>query len=195
MTVGAPTAMWYGKRPLVLSTGQPHLQFTGGFMIKTFLTTAIVLTLASRAFPDCSSQPWAYASGSVTTICGPVGIGVDPVASSLHVEKDQDSQTNLVIQNTSQGTAALEYFRVAEDLNAKQLQVIHLNSGYFSLGVFVANTGYVDSLDSGGLGLGARSTTGKIFFYTGGYAATNQRMVIDKDGKVGIGAAVSTTAA
>ncbi|MFA6096177.1 MAG: tail fiber domain-containing protein [Candidatus Paceibacterota bacterium] len=118
---------------------------------------------------------------------GNVGIGVINPASLLYMQKDQNSGTYLTVRNATAGTAAYETFRLTEDDSNKALDIFHLNTSFTTNGILTANTSYIDSLDSGGLVLGSRNTAGVVKFFTGGLAATNERMRIDNAGNVGIG--------
>jgi len=119
---------------------------------------------------------------------GKVGIGTNSPVQLLHARKDQNSQTRLLVENLTAGTASL-----AEIIAETDSGGIFINA--FS-SVFSTTTGAVRSDgamlatfngSSGGLAIASRNSSGNMRFYTGGEDVGNERMIIESGGNVGIG--------
>jgi hypothetical protein len=111
-----------------------------------------------------------------------IGIGTTTPGGSLDVVKSQNAGTTIRLENSNLGGSSQAYFHINNNYANTYIGLTGANfttSGYFRPnGTFIANT-------KSGIDLAATDTTGNIKFWTGG---SNQRMIIDSDGEVGIGA-------
>ncbi len=115
-----------------------------------------------------------------------VGFGTVSPVDILEAEKNQDGVTNVISRNTDANTNAASYFRAVNDAGATGMAMGAMGTGSFTSGGFAPDTGVLiaEAALSGGLSIMTRADT-DIRFYTNGH--TNQRMVIDNAGNVGIG--------
>lgn len=119
---------------------------------------------------------------------GNVGIGTTNPSMFVHVEKSQDGNTQLMVNNPNAGTTVSSQLITS---NAGSIdsscRIITLGTGYTTAGAYVQDGGILATEEnlSGGLSILARHASGVIRFYTAGH--TNERMRIDANGNVGIG--------
>jgi hypothetical protein len=119
---------------------------------------------------------------------GLVGIGTSSPAYQLHIRKDQNAGTALMVQNNTSGSAAFAQLMI--NTPSDSLQVGVGSAAYTPSGgaeLFGQNTVWMIGSPAGGVNLVASNASGVIRFGTGGYAAGNERMKITSSGDVGIG--------
>ncbi|MFC1769165.1 hypothetical protein ACFLZX_05365, partial [Nanoarchaeota archaeon] len=112
---------------------------------------------------------------------GKVGIGNSNPQVMLHIDKDQNAETRIRINNTNSGANAGAFFESYNDLG--QSSIFGLGSST-KMGLPIFSNHSMILTDSAGITLGAADSSGHIIFATGG---TDERMRIESDGKVGIG--------
>jgi len=123
---------------------------------------------------------------------GNVGIGTTNPGALLDVEKNQDALTQILVGNTSTGTSGRSGIIFTQNGGSQGAGLGYANSS-FSLGAgyesirsnslyWASNTGA-----TGGLSFISAETNAPITFFTGGYAAANERVRITNAGNVGIG--------
>ena len=120
---------------------------------------------------------------------GNVGIGTTSPASTLHVKKDQNATTELIVENVDTGTAALAKLTIrnlAGGNDALSLGVF--GTGFTTTGGYLKDGAYLfaENALSGGLSIGARASA-DLRFYTAGQADANERMRITSGGNILIG--------
>lgn len=117
------------------------------------------------------------------TSSGSVGIGTTTPAHMLHVRKDQNSETKILVQNLSSGASAQTDVRVTNDAGALGQLGIY-SSNHSTYGALGANDAHVYTSTNLVLMTDASSTA--IKFATGGNA---EKVRIESNGNVGIGTA------
>jgi uncharacterized coiled-coil protein SlyX len=98
------------------------------------------------------------------------------------------------VENLGTSTGAAAALEVKNDLGARGL-FIHGSSGVnaATFAAFANRAALItDATEGLGIGIAARQVGGDIRFYTGGVADTNERMIIDSTGRVGIGTSTPT---
>jgi hypothetical protein len=119
---------------------------------------------------------------------GNVGIGTTSPGEVLHVRKDQNAETHVLVENATAGNAAYQDFKAKNDLG---------HSAQF--GLYSSTTSTVGALGSGNafsyttspaMVVMANNPSGVIKFATGGLS---ERMRIDASGNVGIGISTPST--
>ncbi|MEI6287992.1 MAG: hypothetical protein WCP18_00190 [bacterium] len=121
---------------------------------------------------------------------GYVGIGTTSPAGNLHVSKNQNDLTTLIVDNQNSGTVAGSRFELRNGATeADATKLLTMGTGFTTNGAYKQDGSLLESGAnlSGGLSLLARGASADMRFYTGGYADANQRMTILSTGNVGIG--------
>ncbi len=133
-------------------------------------------------------------------VFNPLGnnVGVATTSPSVQFEVGNSAATQIAsaVANSSNGTSAYAELQARNGPgNANAMRLIATGTGFTTAGAFVQNAGVVNAGSnlSGGLSIAAASSGGAIRFYTGGIGASNQQMVINSTGKVGIGNTSPTT--
>lgn len=117
-----------------------------------------------------------------------IGLGTTPT-EHLHLRKDQDDDTTILVENRSTGVSATTDVRLSES-STKVLLTRYVNSG--AAGGFlttIPNSGVlVTGLDSsGGLLIGTQGILAPVRFFAGGVALGDEKMRILANGRIGIG--------
>jgi hypothetical protein len=129
-------------------------------------------------------RPGAPTSSIDINASGFVGVGTASPTQQLHVLKGQNTNTIVLVANTTSGTAAQSDFRAQNDTgNLGQLGIY--SSGTTAYGALAAGDVHVYANTT--LDLMADSAGGVMKFATGG---NTERMRILANGRVGIGTAV-----
>ena len=119
---------------------------------------------------------------------GNVGIGTDSPSQKLEIQKDQNAETAILIQNDNDDTASKSCLEL--DAGAEEGDLCLFSASYTTSNQYVAQSLLLESsnLASGGLGL---STLGNkpINLWTNG---VRRMTILGTDGKVGIGTASPT---
>ncbi len=187
-------------------TASNYLPLTGGTITGDLTigdASTDTLTLDASIWTSASPTTWALNSSSVASLnidsntfvidasYDRIGIGTAAPAEELHVVKAQNANTFIQVGNTTNGTAASVGGRlVAADATGlffvapSNYSAVPIASDRFNL---VASSATLGDSDASGLNLVAAKSDADIKFYTGGFTATEERMVIDSSGNVGIG--------
>ncbi|MFA6198730.1 MAG: tail fiber domain-containing protein [Patescibacteria group bacterium] len=115
---------------------------------------------------------------------GNVGIGTTSPSQLLHIEKNQNATTELLVKNSTNGTGGRTVLFLEGD-NSKLAFLERVSPSYTTVPAW-AGSGVMGSSD-GPWWISAYGATGDIRFQTGGIATSNERMRIDSTGNVGIG--------
>ena len=126
------------------------------------------------------------------TSAGSVGIGEATPSHLLHIRKDQNAKTSLLVDNRNGGTGASASIFLGSNHTTEQMDIRAFGSGFTTSGADRAGGGLVRNSQSGGLSIVASNAAGETRFYTAGSADGNERMRIKSDGDVGIGTANPT---
>ena len=118
---------------------------------------------------------------------GNVGIGDSTPSHLLHIRKDQNAKTSLLIDNRNGGTGASASIFLGSNHTTEQMDIRAFGSAFSTSGADRAGGGLVRNSQSGGLSIVASNAAGETRFYTAGSADGNERMRITSGGKVGIG--------
>ena len=118
---------------------------------------------------------------------GNVGIGDSTPSHLLHIRKDQNAKTSLLIDNRNGGTGASASIFLGSNHTTEQMDIRAFGSAFTTSGADRAGGGLVRNSQSGGLSIVASNAAGETRFYTAGSADGNERMRITSGGKVGIG--------
>jgi len=127
------------------------------------------------------------------TANGNIGIGTTTPGANLHIKKDGNQHTTLLVENDQSGSAATSTIYVTSGNSGGAIS-------YYSPGYSEAGRSHfadrvsvnADSL-TGGLNLMATANGGDIQFFTGGDQVINERMRVNSAGNVGIGTTTPTT--
>jgi len=133
------------------------------------------------------TSQWITSGSSVYYNTGNVGIGATSPAQLLHVQKDQDLDTNILVENDTAGTSAQADLRVKNNSGALGQLGIY-SSAHSAYGALAAGDVHVYSTTN--LDLMVDNGSGVIKFATGGNA---EKVRIDASGNVGIGTSSPTT--
>ena len=174
----------------VTATGN-GVSLPGGGSV-TGVTAGAVTVAASGTNQNVTITP----SGTgYTVLNGHVGIGATSTTRQLVVSNaDTAGNEQIIAINTSNNPSASAQI-TCENNNPNDMYfgIINTNAAVNG-GAFDANFGYfATSPGTSGMGIAARSSTGVIRFYTGGSAAANQRMTIDKNGVIAMKATTVST--
>jgi hypothetical protein len=124
------------------------------------------------------------------TSAGNVGIGTTAPSTLLHIHKDQNTDTELRVQNSSDTSSATATI----NLVGSQGSTLVLRSNASTSAAPDASRALIKSTSNVfGINLKAESTVGTLQFYTGGGAAANERLRITAAGNVGIGTTSPTS--
>lgn len=134
----------------------------------------------------------ATPASQILSTPGNFGVGVTAPDEKLHILKNQNSGTLLVVENATNDTAASVggSMRAADATGVffaapSNHTSVPIAAGRFSI---VASSAALGDLDTAGLNLIAATAAADIQFYTGGVATSNERMRITNTG-IGIGVA------
>ena len=121
---------------------------------------------------------------------GNVGIGATTPSTLLHIHKDQNTDTELRVQNSSDLSSATATI----NLVGSQGPTLVLQANSTTVAAPDATRALIKATTNVfGINLKAESTVGTLQFYTGGGAAANERLRITAAGNVGIGTSTPTT--
>ena len=120
-----------------------------------------------------------------------IGGGTLLTGSPFNVSGSVNSYLQANIQNRSSGTSASSDWVATADTGNDTINYVNMgiNSSAYADPAFTI-TGALDSYlysNGGHLAIGAQTANKSIKFFTGGTLAANERMVIDTNGRVGIG--------
>jgi hypothetical protein len=173
------------------------------------VTGATYLATAGGVVGIGTTSPWGLLSVNPDNIAGPafvigsstatkfivtnggyVGIGTTGPSFPLHIYKSENDYTQGYIQNPGTGATSASSWRAGEDTNTKQFFFQYQNASYnggVGLEALQPNGGSIGLHTGGTGGLSIIAAGGVMRFYTGGFAAANERVRIDSSGNVGIG--------
>ena len=125
-----------------------------------------------------------------TALKGNVGIGTTAPSTLLHLHKDQNTDTELRVQNSSDLSSATATI----NLVGSQGSTLVLQANPTTVAAPDATRALIKSTANVfGINLKAESTVGTLQFYTGGGAAANERLRITAAGNLGIGTTSPTS--
>lgn len=125
-----------------------------------------------------------------TGLLGRVGIGTIPSGQVyFHLKNDVNNVTDAIYENQDTGTAAQVRFQLRNGSTALDgLTIGVLGTGFTTNGGFIQDSAYLSAESNlAGMSFIARSATGILRFYTGGFATANERMHISSAGFIGMG--------
>ena len=121
-----------------------------------------------------------------------LGIGNSAPTQALDITKSATGAVMMTVKNAAAGSG--NYGCVSVNSDSVSLSLNALSSTFTTTGLNIQSSAGVGSNGTGGLTLSAYNTSGVMRFYTGGSAQTNQRMMIDASGNVGIGSNITPSA-
>lgn len=128
---------------------------------------------------------------ATSSFSGNVAVGSTTPSTLLHLLRSaNDAYTALFVENGSTGASAVPQIAVGEDAVLKAIAMRYSGSGRASSDLSnTSSTGIIHAFASAvnGINIVASSSNAAIRFGTGGQANSNLRMIIDKEGRVGIG--------
>jgi hypothetical protein len=124
------------------------------------------------------------------TTGGNVGIGTTAPSTLLHIHKDQNTDTELRVQNSSDTSSATATINLVGSQGSTL--VLRANPST-SAAPDTTRASIKATSNVYGINLKAESTAGTLQFYTGGGAAANERLRITAAGNVGIGTTSPTS--
>lgn len=125
--------------------------------------------------------------GNVAHMSGNVGIGTASPSDLLNMIVSTTNVTQgMTIYDSTNGGSSVGQMQI-KNYVGDTFQVAQTSGPYFGTGLWQASAGIVTNSGTGGISVGATSASGMIRMYTGGSAATNERVRIDSSGNVGIG--------
>ena len=131
--------------------------------------------------PGSGGETWRMWIKGAT---GNVGIGTTAPSTLLHIHKDQNTDTELRVQNSSDLSSATANINLVGSQGSTLVLQANPTTGAApdTTRAVIKSTANVF-----GLNLKAESSAGTLQFYTGGGAAANERLRITAAGNVGIG--------
>jgi hypothetical protein len=114
-----------------------------------------------------------------------LGIGSTPGGQEyFRLRNDVNNVTDAIYENQDSGTAAQVRFQLRNGSSALDgLTVGVLGAGFTTNGGFIQDSAYLSAESNiAGISFIARAATGVLGFYTGGFASTNRRLLIDASG-------------
>ena len=133
-------------------------------------------------------------------INGNIGMGIAPSSLlPIQIRRNVGGTVGIRFENTNAtSNSAFSALQMGQDINTtgtKFLNILYGNSGIGSLGFYQPLASTIVNVGSGGLHLATydASGNGRIQFYTGNNVAAAAKMVIDEQGRVGIGTSAPNT--
>jgi hypothetical protein len=182
--VGTSTPRWLTQ---LSGTGAPQLTLSdSGLLTSThwsFRNSNGMLYLAT-------SSPTTFATTTVPAFMidgttGAFGFGVAAPTAQGHLKKDQNTFTTFKVENSNNGAVAAAI--VAVNSADSDGSIFALPSNYLLSPHFADRFAVLGGTTASGIDLGTAAATGDMRFFTGGVAATNERMRITNTGLIGIG--------
>ncbi|MFC1658221.1 NosD domain-containing protein [Candidatus Omnitrophota bacterium] len=129
----------------------------------------------------------AYDDWVSITESGDVGIGTTNPTYNLHLRRDQNADTDMLVENQTNDTAASASIGLMSGTSTGSWVAYSSNYTAGGLSHFADRVGLYANNDATGLDLVGVNASSDMRFYTGGLLATNERMRITSAGNVGIG--------
>ena len=144
-------------------------------------------TITVNCLSGGGSSLWLSDTDLIYTTGNCVGIGTDAASADLHLMKNQNAVTDVLVQNTTAGAAATATVQLSADAGSVKLEA--LSSSFTTSNAAIADGVLLEaaSTSSGGLHLSAASTN-ELALWTN----DTRRMTITSAGCVGIGTATTS---
>lgn len=191
--IGSASARWgsgYFRNNLIVN---------GKIGVATTTTPTYEVDVAGGVRATAASA-FGSISAATSTFSGFMGIGsVSTATSSIYVRRDaNDALTSLFVVNGSTGSSARPQIAVGEDEQFKGFAMSYRGASAANTDLASASsTGVLNAFSSAtnGINIISSASTGSssIRFATGGQANSNERMVINSSGNVGIGTTTPAT--
>ena len=144
-------------------------------------------TLTAANLAGGGSSLWLSGTDLIYTTGNCIGIGTDAASADLHLMKNQNAVTDVLVQNTTAGTGATATIQLSADAGSVKLEA--LSSSFTTSNAAIADAVLLESAStsSGGLHMSAAGAN-ELALWTN----NSRRVTITSAGCVGIGTATTS---